>query len=281
MDAEGYVDLQLLANFNRIKGLSTDLEFIKEALKDSQLLHVKNGKIRREEGWENWVLPPPVAVPPVHPEPQHPNTTAADVVKQSTPTPDSKDAEKKPSTPNHLDKAVPHKAATTTRPVTLPTSSPSPSPNPRSQNDNGKDMDEGELFDFEDDNEWQDDRRPNTVKKYYLSDDEDSDYDEDQEMDEDMVARIMIVTQRNNRGDRSHTSYDRAKMNDDLCDMINEGLQEYEAGLHRHDQHFKSKVHTLDQEHFDQLSASQKQHSHNGEQVGSQISTSKVIMAKK
>lgn len=281
MDAEGYVDLQLLANFNRIKGLSTDLEFIKEALKDSQLLHMKNGKIRREEGWENWVLPPPVTVPPVHPEPQHPNTTAADVVKhEGTPTPDTSDAQKVSPAPNHIDKALSKASATTmARPTTLSTSSPSP--NPRSQKGNGSDMDEGELFDFEDDNEWQDDRRPNTVKKYYLSDDEDSDYDEDQEMDEDMVARIMIVTQRNNRGDRSHTSYDRAKMNDDLCDMINEGLQEYEAGLHRHDQHFKSKVHTLDQEHFDQLSASQKQHSHHGEQVGSQISTSKVIMAKK
>ncbi|KAI8334965.1 hypothetical protein BC941DRAFT_430794 [Chlamydoabsidia padenii] len=254
MDSEGYVDLQLLANFNRVKGLTTDFKLIKEALKDSQLLQLKNDKIRRQEGWENWVLPPPVTVPPVHSEPQHPTTTAADIVKHNTKTDTT-----------HHPKPVSTLVNTT---LTIPTSKP----------DKSGGSDDGELFDFEDDIEWQDDKRPNTVKKYYLSDEDSDDDDDDDYMDEDMVARIMIVTQRN-KGDRSHNSYDRAKMNDDLCDMINEGLQEYEAGLHRHDQHVKSKVHTLDQEHFDQLSASQKQYSHHGEQVGSQISSSKVIVA--
>ncbi|CAO3595758.1 unnamed protein product [Absidia cylindrospora] len=269
MDSEGYVDLSLLANFNRVKGLTTDLGLIKETLKDSQLLQVKGEKIRKHEGWENWVLPPPTIVPPAHPEPQHPSTTAADIVKHSP----------KPNTPTnnpiethgHLEKT----AASSTGSL----NGGNNKLGQQQSHASGDDLDENDddVFDFEEDDEdWQDDRRPNTVKKYYLSG-EDS---EDDELDEDTIARIMIVTQRNNRGDRSHASFDWAKMNDDLSEMINEGLHEYEAGLHRHDQLTKSKVNTIDQEHFDRLSANQKQVNHSGEQVGGQMSSSKVVMAK-
>ncbi|ORZ07604.1 hypothetical protein BCR42DRAFT_425849 [Absidia repens] len=271
MDSEGYVDLSLLANFNRVKGLTTDLGLIKESLKDSQLLQVKGEKIRKHEGWENWVLPPPTTVPPAHPEPQHPGTTAADIVKHSP----------KPSTPTkssigtygHLEKT----AASSTGSLNGVTNNNKHGQPQSHAGDADLDENDDDLFDFEEDDEdWQDDRRPNTVKKYYLSG-EDS---EDDELDEDTIARIMIVTQRNNRGDRSHASFDRAKMNDDLSEMINEGLHEYEAGLHRHDQLTKSKVNTIDQEHFDRLSANQKQVNHNGEQVGGQMSSSKIVMAK-
>ncbi|KAI8081551.1 uncharacterized protein BX664DRAFT_340682 [Halteromyces radiatus] len=277
MDSEGYVNIQLLANFNRVKGLTTDLDLIKEAMKDSQLLQIKGDKIRKSEGWENWVIPPPVAVPPAHPEPQHPSTTAADIVKHNI-------NDNTITTERTMNATLPHPPI----PHSSPRQKSSPaatsstirslnnSPNPNDKSKDVKDDFENDLFDFDDDEEWHDDRRPNTLKKYYISDD---DSDEDQEIDEDTVARIMIVTQRNNRGDRSHTSYDRAKVNDDLYDMINEGLHEYETGLHRHNHQDYSKVNTMDQEHFEQLSASQKQHS-NGEQVGSQISSSKIVVAK-
>ncbi|KAG1241668.1 hypothetical protein G6F68_016566 [Rhizopus microsporus] len=88
--------------------------------------------------------------------------------------------------------------------------------------------DDDDLFDFDDD--WTDGSRKDTVKKYYLSEDEEED-EEDLEMDDETVARIMIVTQR--KQDRTHTNYNRAKINEDISDMINEGLFQYENGLRK------------------------------------------------
>ncbi|CAO3626721.1 unnamed protein product [Cunninghamella blakesleeana] len=297
MNSEGYVDINLLANFNRVKGLTTDLDLIKEALTDSQLLQVKGELIRKREGWENWVIPPVVAVQPAQPSINQPKVTAADIVKQSThtnTTTNTNDDNKKEDLPLDHAKETLEKKNNITPATALASHHPlssalgkSPIPTfekeSSSSNTNNnvntttktEELDEGDLFDFDDDDQWQDDRRPNTVKKYYLSDDE-SDYDDDHEIDEDTIARIMIVTQRK-KGDRSHTSYDRAKMNDDISDMINEGLHEYEMGLHRHEQTNKSKVATIDHDQFEQLSASQKKLSNSGEIVGSQISSKIVV----
>ncbi|CAO3595547.1 unnamed protein product [Absidia cylindrospora] len=79
MDSEGYVDFKLLANFNRIRGLTTDLDMIHSALKDSQQLQVTAGKIRKREGWEHWVIPSLTTLPTAHSKPQQP----ADIVKHS------------------------------------------------------------------------------------------------------------------------------------------------------------------------------------------------------
>lgn len=297
MNSEGYVDINLLANFNRVKGLTTDLDLIKEALNDSQLLQVKGGLIRKREGWENWVIPPVVAVQPTQPSINQPKITAADIVKQNTATTNDKEDLPLDHAKEVLEKVnniTPASALASQHPPQpslssslgnppVPTFNKGSSSSSNNNNNNGnvntsiktEELDEGDLFDFDDDDQWQDDRRPNTVKKYYLSEDE-SDYDDDHEIDEDTIARIMIVTQRK-KGDRSHTSYDRAKMNDDISDMINEGLHEYEMGLHRHEQTNKSKVATIDQDQFEQLSVSQKKLSNSGELVGSQISSKIVV----
>ncbi|KAI9012018.1 hypothetical protein CLU79DRAFT_722393 [Phycomyces nitens] len=58
MDAQGYVDLQLLANFNRVKGLTTDMALIRESIQSSTLLDVSSDKIRRKEGWQTWLIQP-------------------------------------------------------------------------------------------------------------------------------------------------------------------------------------------------------------------------------
>ncbi|KAL0088709.1 hypothetical protein J3Q64DRAFT_1637145 [Phycomyces blakesleeanus] len=231
MDAQGYVDLQLLANFNRVKGLTTDMSLIRESVQASTLLDISSDKIRRKEGWQTWLI-----------QPTPTNSTTA-VAKSVAPKPDApKTAAVKDTSPTH----------------------PSPMPklvaksiiNQERRKSQVKEVDEDDVvFDFDDD--WVDGSRPNTVKKYYLSDEE-SDDDDDLEMDDDMVARIMIVTQR--KRDKSHQSFDRAKMNDDISDMINEGLFQYETGLRGHKADVK-KVTTLDSEHFAQLSASAKRDS--------------------
>ncbi|KAI9496425.1 hypothetical protein BDB00DRAFT_118512 [Zychaea mexicana] len=240
MDAEGYVDIQLLANFNRVKALAADISLINEALVHSQLLEVKNDKVRRREGWQTWILPATANNAAA-------TKTAADAVKQNIPA----------NAPQHPT------LASLARPAAPPTvKSPAVALNGErrksvQQQQQPKEDDE-DLFEFDDD-DWVDGSRPNTVQKYYLSDDDSEFEDDDDLVDDDTIARIMIVTQRK-RNDKSHTSFDRAKMNDDILDMINEGLYQYESGLGSTDNaNSNRKVGTLDPEHFAQLSASAKQ----------------------
>lgn len=49
MDDNHFVSLQQLANFNRVRRLTPDVAFIAEALKDSTVVEVIDGKVRRRE----------------------------------------------------------------------------------------------------------------------------------------------------------------------------------------------------------------------------------------
>ncbi|CAO3596157.1 unnamed protein product [Absidia cylindrospora] len=229
MDTNGYVDLSFLANFNRVKNLSTDLSLIQNALSQSEVVEVTpENKIRKREGWQMWILPP---------QNNKTSTTKETVNTTSIPAPIT-------TSNNNASKSTPSKPSAAPIP-TLPTSmkqSTTPS-KPKVKND-----EEDDLFDF--DEEWVDGSRPNTVKKYYLSDDDSEfdDEDDDDNVDDDMIARIMIVTQR--KRDRAHTSFDRSKMNDEISDMINEGLYQYESGLGGASKSKNEKVATIDREHF-------------------------------
>ncbi|ORZ09474.1 hypothetical protein BCR42DRAFT_441545 [Absidia repens] len=276
MDSEGYVDFKLLANFNRVRGLTTDHGLIHSALKDSQQLQMTADKIRKREGWEHWIIPPLTNVPPAHPKPQQPATTTADIGKHSvihkTSSPPST---QKNLSLNSTTLLASQKDLTSTD---LPTSSSSKT---SASHVHDKDLRENDVFNFGDELHYQDDRCLNATSKYCLLDDDDDDDDDGQDMDEGLIARIMIVTQRNNGGDGSNGSYDRVKMNDDLSNLINEGLHEYEAGLHQHDQHSESNVTTMDKNQFEKLPGSQWHQSQVDERVGSQNSSSNIIMTKK
>ncbi|KAJ9663739.1 hypothetical protein H2201_005460 [Coniosporium apollinis] len=61
MDSQGFVFLTVIAAFNRMKHLTTDLELIKYACYQSRDIEFRVGpdgkeRIRRREGWEQWVL---------------------------------------------------------------------------------------------------------------------------------------------------------------------------------------------------------------------------------
>jgi la-related protein 1 len=61
MDSQGFVTLEFIAGFNRIKQLSTDLELIKLVCQQSSVVQYRTGedgqdRLRRREGWEQWVL---------------------------------------------------------------------------------------------------------------------------------------------------------------------------------------------------------------------------------
>ncbi|GAA5800214.1 hypothetical protein EDC94DRAFT_649369 [Helicostylum pulchrum] len=252
MDTEGYVPITLIAGFNRVKGLTTDMNLIRSSLSLSKLLQVKEDcgdLLRKREGWETWVLPAAGTVATA-------NGGAAQIIKSvpagpvaaiSTPL---KQAPAVPAAPA----AVPAAATQILKPAPMiPTlaslaTSKTPVTKPAAV------AEDDDLFDFDDD--WVDGSRPNTVKKYYLSDEEE---EEDDELDDETVARIMIVTQ--HKKDRSHQSFDRSKMNDDISDMINEGLYQYESGLGTVNKSTQSKVGTIDPQHFAQLSLSAKKES--------------------
>lgn len=60
MDQEGWLDLSVISSFNRIKCFSSDLELLKEAVNQSEIVEAKDGKIRRKEGWQMWVFTPEI-----------------------------------------------------------------------------------------------------------------------------------------------------------------------------------------------------------------------------
>lgn len=61
MDSQGFVSLDFIAAFNRIKNLTTDIELLKLVCQQSSHVQYRTGedgrdRLRRREGWEQWVL---------------------------------------------------------------------------------------------------------------------------------------------------------------------------------------------------------------------------------
>ncbi|KAI1314970.1 La ribonucleoprotein domain member 1 [Mortierella claussenii] len=219
MDAEGYVPLSLIANFNRVKHLTTDHSLIKNALKDSKVIELNGDNIRKKGDWATWLFPKEDGVapfqatrssfvPPVRSP--HPVTIAPPTSSSSSGSPTDEDW--------HVKQSKAKKRASIAH--------PSPGAPPQQTSSTGA-ADDDDLFQFDDDN-LLGGARTGTVQKYYVSDDEDED---DDEFDDDTVAKILIVTQK--KKDRTHGSYERKAMNDDINDMINEGLYHYEVDLQR------------------------------------------------
>lgn len=58
MDAEGWIDIGMIASFNRIKTLTADVATVKEVMAMSSLLDIKGDKVRLSGGEaKRWVLP--------------------------------------------------------------------------------------------------------------------------------------------------------------------------------------------------------------------------------
>ncbi|KAG0335433.1 La ribonucleoprotein domain member 1 [Podila horticola] len=213
MDAEGYVPFSLIANFNRVKSLTTDHALIKETLKSSKVIEVSGDKIRKKGDWATWLFPKDDGahfqsqrssfVPP--PRTPHPVTISSSLPVKSAILHEDDWHVKETRTKKRGSIAHP--------PPQQPKSTP---------------VDEDDdVFQFDDDN-LLGSTRSGTIQKYYVSDDEDEDEDE---FDDETVAKILIVTQK--KRDKSHLSYERKAMNDDINDMINEGLYHYEYDLQR------------------------------------------------
>ncbi|KAF9344790.1 La ribonucleoprotein domain member 1B [Mortierella sp. AD094] len=268
MDAEGYVPLSLVTNFNRVKNLTTDLALIKETMKSSKEVELNGDKIRRRGDWATWVFPKEDGAVPISshrssfvPPPRSPHPV---VISSSLPT--------KPTTTNrgedwHTKQPKSKKCSSIVH---------AGSSNPAPQTAGSAADEDDEVFKFDDDS-LLGSTRSGTVQKYYVSDDDD---DDDDEFDDDTVAKILIVTQK--KRDRSHGSYERKAMNDDINDMINEGLYHYEHDLQRKRNNNNNrrgglgqsnkKVETVSEEHFAAITGSQPRHTNFilGASLGSQ-----------
>ncbi|KAK1379186.1 HTH La-type RNA-binding domain-containing protein [Heracleum sosnowskyi] len=55
MDAQGWVPISIIADFKRVKRMSTDIHFILDALQNSSAVEVQNEKVRRRDEWSKWV----------------------------------------------------------------------------------------------------------------------------------------------------------------------------------------------------------------------------------
>jgi hypothetical protein len=58
MDAQGWIDIRMVASFNRVKSLSTDLDLIREVLQMSSVVEVREQRVRLAGGkHKSWILP--------------------------------------------------------------------------------------------------------------------------------------------------------------------------------------------------------------------------------
>lgn len=61
MDSQGFAFLSLLMNFNRIRQLTSDVELIRYVCRISPMIDIQTGmdsldRVRKAEGWQQWVL---------------------------------------------------------------------------------------------------------------------------------------------------------------------------------------------------------------------------------
>ncbi|OLY85288.1 La-related protein 1B [Smittium mucronatum] len=63
MDEFGYVSLDIIANFNRIKSISSDINFISSALEDSKVVSLDDSKtkVRKLDDWDKFLPPVPIS----------------------------------------------------------------------------------------------------------------------------------------------------------------------------------------------------------------------------
>lgn len=57
MDSQGWIDISVIASFNRIKNLSGDVNIIRETASLTPILEVVGSALRLRTNWPEWVLP--------------------------------------------------------------------------------------------------------------------------------------------------------------------------------------------------------------------------------
>ena len=70
MDSEGFLPVTLVASFNRVRSLTNDVSFIVQAVQDSDIVEIKDGKFRPKTNPDSWPLTPDQPDPVISPKPE-------------------------------------------------------------------------------------------------------------------------------------------------------------------------------------------------------------------
>lgn len=252
MDEEGFVEIATLAQFNRIKAVSSDVEFIKGVLLRSESLEILGDKVRRKTDWQRWILPKDYDLSSTT------DYSSADEDLTSEGEPGEWTTQQSRRKGGHRQKA----------------NGTNQSSNEKHQRQSS--ASESDLeFQFDED---LDSSVPKRAQKYYLSSDAESEDEPSSEVDDDFVAKILIVTQRPKKQegfDRTGQPYDRRTFDGELSQIINDGLFEYEKELKhnkpsRSSQKGNNQVELATEEDFKQLKSSQKVQTQSGQKTTAQ-----------
>uniref|UniRef100_A0A8C6TKU1 La ribonucleoprotein 1B n=1 Tax=Neogobius melanostomus TaxID=47308 RepID=A0A8C6TKU1_9GOBI len=251
MDAQGFLPISLIASFHRVQALTTDVNLIVAALKNSSEVELVDDKIRCKTDPERW----PIAVPTVVGSPRTDFSQlihCPEFVPRQTVTVNTASS---PTTETPLDSPKPDPDSSETDGADQEEKTEEvPKPDPeawiqvekRHRNSSGKNKERGEQpsplpslrpeptqeeLDFLFDEEME----QLAPRKNRFTDwsDEDSDY----ELDDTDVDKLLIVTQtppylrKHPSGDRTGSHESRAKITADLAKAINDGLYYYETDL--------------------------------------------------
>ncbi|CAG8588698.1 9679_t:CDS:10 [Acaulospora morrowiae] len=237
MDSEGYVPIALLAGFNRVKALTTDFELIREALLNSYNVEVNGDRVRKREGWQFWVLPKQHDTVEQQEGVEHADGQA---ITEAVSCPqcdvhaedENKENQEMPTIPEGISEngSPPWILHTKKRRALSSSTITTKSSRDVSRQTSTQTADD-ELFQFDED--WTGDSRNNTIQKYYAT-----------------------------KKDKSHVHFERKAMNDEIAEIINEGLYHYEYDLHRKKRvdsaNITRKVDIVSEEQFASLVSSTK-----------------------
>ncbi|XP_027629491.1 la-related protein 1B isoform X6 [Tupaia chinensis] len=256
MDEQGFLPISLIAGFHRVQALTTNVNLILEALKDSTEVEIVDEKMRKKVEPEKWPIPGP---PPTRNVPQTDFSQLIDCPEFVPGQAFCTHTESAPNSPRIGSPLSPKKNTETSNLQAmsrgLSTSLPDfdsepwvevkkrhrPSPvklkkslSPPEEAANQlcpPEEQEQEELDFLFDEEMEQiEGRKNTFTDW-------SDNDSDYEIDDQDLNKILIVTQtppymrKHPGGDRTGNHMSRAKITSELAKVINDGLYYYEQDL--------------------------------------------------
>ncbi|XP_025777310.1 la-related protein 1B [Puma concolor] len=255
MDEQGFLPISLIAGFHRVQALTTNLNLILEALKDSTEVEIVDEKMRKKIEPEKW----PIPGPPPRTVPQTDFSQLIDCPEFVPGQAFCSHTESAPNSPRFGSPLNPKKNTETSNLQAisrgLSTSLPDldsqpwievkkrPRPSPMKLKESASlpeeasnqlypsDEQEQEELDFLFDEEMEQiEGRKNTFTDW-------SDNDSDYEIDDQDLNKILIVTQtppymrKHPGGDRTGNHMSRAKITSELAKVINDGLYYYEQDL--------------------------------------------------
>ncbi|CAL0331933.1 unnamed protein product [Lupinus luteus] len=65
MDSQGWVPIKVIAGFNQVMKITDNIQLILDAARTSSVVEVQGDKIRTQNDWRIWILPPSVQLPNV------------------------------------------------------------------------------------------------------------------------------------------------------------------------------------------------------------------------